>query len=126
MFTFVERTYRIPSGSNTAEGMLSLNKCRCLSRFVKIVSCTFGNKKGNTHIIATFRRVHLTVDTVEQQLVLHILSVCFSLFIQYAMRMRRIVLLSVACPALSNFFHIIQKKALFSEKSYWAWNLFIF
>ena len=66
---------------------------------------------------ATSRRVRLTVATVEEQLVLHILSVCFSLDIQHAMRMRRIVLLAEACPTRLTFFYIIlRKKSRFSEK----------
>jgi len=67
VFTSVERTDRVPSGSNTADGMLSLYHCRCLIRYVKIISCTFGNKAGNGRIVAILRRVRLTVAAMEKQ-----------------------------------------------------------
>jgi hypothetical protein len=76
-----------------------------------------GNKTGNARMKATSRRVHLTVAAVEQQLVLYILSVCFSLVIQHAMRIRHIVLLSVAFPTLSTIFRIIYKNSAIFGKS---------
>jgi hypothetical protein len=45
------------------------------------------------------RSIRVTIDAVEKQEELHILSAYFvALIIQLAMRMRRIILLSVACP----------------------------
>jgi hypothetical protein len=54
-------------------------------------------------------RVHVTTVAVEKQQVLHILSVCVyvTLVIQYAERMRRIILSSVVLSGCIVFFHII-------------------
>jgi hypothetical protein len=46
------------------------------------------------------------------------LCVFVTLGIEHAKRMRRIVLSSVACPALQYFFHIISKTARYSKKRY--------
>jgi hypothetical protein len=51
----------------------------------------------------TLRRVRVTTVAVEEQYVLHILSVSVALVTQHAKRMRRIILSSVACPALPYF-----------------------
>jgi hypothetical protein len=45
----------------------------------------------------TLRHVRETIVAVEKQWLLHILSVSVALVIQHAKRMRRIILLFVAC-----------------------------
>jgi hypothetical protein len=54
-------------------------------------------------INVTLRRVLVTVVTVEKKYVVHTLCVYVALVIQHAKRVRRIILSSVACPALSYF-----------------------
>jgi len=47
--------------------------------------------------------------------VLHILSLCVGLVVQHTVRMRRIILSSVACLDVPNFVYIISKAARFEE-----------
>jgi len=53
------------------------------------------------------RRVRVTIVAVEKLSVLHVECVSVGLVMQHAMRMRRIILSSVACPRCTIFFHII-------------------
>jgi hypothetical protein len=69
------------------------------------------NKKGNVRINVTLRRVRVTIVAVKKQLVLHILSVCG---LNYPVRMRRIILSSVAYPAL--FPNYLVNGAIFGKK----------
>jgi hypothetical protein len=65
--------------------------------------CAFTlNKTGNARIPLTLGRVRVTVVAVEKQ-VLDTACVTVALVIQHAKDMRRIILSSVACPALQNF-----------------------
>ena len=65
-----------------------------------------GDKVNNTcsvRINVTWRRVRFTIFAVENQYVLHILSVYLALVTQNAMRLRLIVFSSVTCPAVPYF-----------------------
>jgi len=65
---------------------------------------------------ATLKCVRVTSVTVEQQDVVHILSVSAALVIQYAEHMRHIIPSSVACPALLYCPTIPHQRGRFSEK----------
>ena len=68
-------------------------------------------KTGSLRINVKLQRVCVTIDSMEEQKLLHILSVCVcvrALVTQYAKRMCCIILSSVACLALqhiSTFYH---------------------
>jgi len=64
----------------------------------------------------TLRCVRVTSVTVEEQDVVHILSVSAALVIQYAERMRHIIPSSVACLALLHCPTIPDKRKDFPEK----------
>jgi len=59
------------------------------------------NKTGNVHI--QLRRVRVTTVAVENQYVLHTLSVPVALVTQHAKLMRPVLWSSVYCPALQHF-----------------------
>jgi hypothetical protein len=62
-------------------------------------------------------RLRVTIIAVDKQYVLHILSVCVqSIVIQYAMRIRRVILLSMACPAVQYFCTFSNRRYDFRKK----------
>jgi len=62
------------------------------------------------------RRVRQTIVAVEKQYVLYILcGVSVILVVQHAKGTRRIILSSVACPAVPYFFRIISQMVRFFE-----------
>ena len=64
------------------------------------------------------RRVRITNAAVEK----YILSTFVALGNQHAMRMRYIMLSSVALPGCTIFFHIISSVARFKKNIYWTQN----
>jgi hypothetical protein len=71
----------------------------------------------NAHINVALRHVHVTISAVEKQLVLHILSLSIVFVIQHAMRIRRIILSSVACLS-APYYSTLSHTARFSGKLY--------
>jgi hypothetical protein len=63
------------------------------------------NHTQSVHIDVTWSFAIITIVTVEEQIVLHILSVSIALGIQRSVRMRRIV--TDGLPGCTVFFHII-------------------
>jgi hypothetical protein len=61
------------------------------------------NKAGNIPVTLTLRRVHATIVAMKNQYKVFWECVFLALGVQHAMRMRRIILSSVACPALKYF-----------------------
>jgi hypothetical protein len=74
------------------------------------------SKTGNVLITLIWRHVCATVDTMDQQWILHFLCVCVcvcvcvALVSQHAMRTHRIILSFVAYPAVTYFFILSYKR----------------
>jgi len=70
------------------------------------------NKPVNVNINVTLKSVLVTIVVVEKEYIFAIPSVCVSvaLLIHHAMRMRRIIMSSVACLNLPYFFPTISHK----------------
>jgi hypothetical protein len=74
-----------------------------LSPYIKQIGFVFKvlNKTRNVCINLTFRRVRVTIVAVEKQVsITYSECVSVALVIQHAKRMRRVILSSVACPAV--------------------------
>jgi len=73
----------------------------------------------------TMRHIHVTIVAMEKQLsVTYCVCVCVPLVIQHAMRMRRVILSSVTCPAVQNLSTLSQNRRDFRrEKSYRTQNV---
>jgi hypothetical protein len=69
------------------------------------------------------RCLRATIFAVEEQWVTSCDCVFVALAIQHAMRMRRIKLPSVACPAAQHFPTLSHKRHEFWERSYWIQNV---
>ena len=66
------------------------------------------NQCRDVRVHVTLRRVRVTIVTVEEQLVLHILSVCIPpLVTEYTLRIRRVSLTVFGLSGCIRFFHII-------------------
>jgi hypothetical protein len=80
-------------------------------------------KKSNVRTNVILTRIRVITVALGKPLVFQTLSLPATLVMQHAMRMRRIVLLSVACltvphsPTLSHKRHDIQKKKLIEYKN---------
>jgi hypothetical protein len=74
------------------------------------------NKAGNVRVNVTLRRVRETTVTVEKQCVTYSEYVFIALFIQHAMPMSHIVLLSEACPTLPYLPTLFHKQHSFRER----------
>jgi len=66
----------------------------------------------------TFRSVRITTVDVEKQSITYYECVFVALIIQHAKRMCRIILSSVACPALLHFSTLSHKRYDFRERNY--------
>jgi hypothetical protein len=74
------------------------------------------DKTGKVRIKVKLGRVRETTVAVEEQQVLHIPSVFVALVIKQPLRMRRIILSPVACPALQYFSTLPRKRRNFRKK----------
>jgi hypothetical protein len=66
-------------------------------------------------INVTLRRIHVTIFAVEKQYYIFWLRISVALVIQHAMRMRRFILLSVACLILPYFSMLSHKRPIFGK-----------
>jgi hypothetical protein len=64
----------------------------------------------------TVRRVRVTIVAVEKECITYSECLSAAVFIQHAMRMRRIILSSVACQPLPYFSTLSHKRQDFREK----------